>query len=154
MKLTYTPVYFLLILFQYCSNRPDMESDKKALLALHQQQRKAHLDKNVSLLLGDSTLTDYIEVNRGLIKRPSYSESAKRFQAYFDEVEFIQWDDVTPPVFSFSDDGTMATAVVDKIVITRPLRDNRPDTAYYAWLAVYKKIKGKWVLHRMGSTNK
>lgn len=111
------------------------------------------MEKNVSLLLGDST-AEYIEVNRGNIKRPTYSESAKRFQAYFDAVEFIKWDDVAAPIISFSDDGTMATTVVDKIVITRPITENRLDTTYYAWLAVYKKVNGKWSLHRMGSTNR
>ena len=96
-----------------------------------------------------------MEVNRGLIKKPSYSNSRKRFQSYFDAVDFIKWDDVSPPIFSFSDDGTMATSIVDKLVINKNKQEgNRLDTTHYAWLAVYKKINGKWRMHRMGSTNK
>jgi hypothetical protein len=144
----------LLSVGQSCNDRVDLEAEKKEILILHNEQRKAHMEKNVSLLLGDS-LTDYIEVNRGLIKKPSYSDSRKRFQSCFDSVDFIKWDDVSPPVFSFSDDGTMATSVVDKLVITKNKQEgNRLDTSQYAWLAVYKKINGKWRLHRMGSTNK
>lgn len=144
----------LLSVGQSCKDRVDLEAEKKEILLLHNEQRKAHMEKNVSLLLGDS-LTDYMEVNRGLIKKPSYSESRKRFQSYFDAVDFIKWDDVSPPVFSFSDDGTMATSVVDKLVITKNKQEgNRLDTSQYAWLAVYKKINGKWRLHRMGSTNR
>lgn len=154
MKLRTITLTGLLIAIQSCNTKPDLEAEKAALLVLHDEQRKAHIEKNISLLLRDSTV-DYIEVNRGVIKKPSYAESSKRFQTYFDAVDFIQWDDVNPPVFSFSDDGTMATAVVDKLVITKQkTAGNQLDTTQYAWLAVYKKINGKWQLHRMGSTNR
>lgn len=144
----------LLAVTQSCSKHPDLEAEKKAILAIHHEQRKAHLERNATLLLHSSSL-DYIEVNRGIIKSPTQKESYQRFKAYFDEVEFIKWDDVTPPVISFSDDATMATSVVDKLVITKRISEsNRPDTAHYAWLAVFKKVNGKWQMHRMGSTNK
>jgi hypothetical protein len=144
----------ILLAGQACRQRVDLEKEKDALMMLHEQQRQAHLSKNVSLLLGDN-LTDYVEVNRGVIGRPKNSESKKRFQSYFNSVDFVSWDDVTPPVFTFSDDGTMATSVVDKVVITRSTsQPAQVDTAYYAWLAVFKKVDGKWKMHRMGSTNK
>ncbi|MFT3910976.1 MAG: nuclear transport factor 2 family protein [Ferruginibacter sp.] len=135
------------------NNAVDIEAEKKAILAIHEDQRKAHIGKDISLLLRDSS-TDYIEVNRGLIKKPTYAENYKRFKSYFDEVDFVKWDDASPPVISFSDDATMATSVVDKLVITRHRAgNNQLDTTHYAWLAVFKKINGKWQLHRMGSTN-
>jgi hypothetical protein len=150
-------LFYIIALFtfvQSCKNHVNLDTEKKALMVLHNEQRKAHMEKNVSLLLGDS-LIDYIEVNRGLIKRLSYSESRQRFQSYFDVVDFIKWDDISRPIISFSDDGTMATSVVDKLVITKNKQQgNRLDTSYYAWLAVYKKVNGKWKMHRMGSTNK
>ena len=144
----------LLLLSQACQHKPDLEAEKKAILALHETQRSAHMKKDVALLLGDS-LTDYIEINRGVIKRPTYAESARRFQSYFDAVDFVQWDDVNPPVISVSEDGSMATSVVDKIVITRSkTEEQRLDTTYFAWLAVFKKTNGKWQLHRMCSTQR
>ena len=154
MKVLTITLAVLLIVIQSCKTKPNIEAEKAALLVLHNEQRKAHLEKNISLLFRDS-IVDYIEVNRGVIKKPSYAESRKRFQTYFDAVDFIQWDDVTPPVFSFSDDGSMATSIVDKLVITRQKTEgNQLDTTHYAWLAVYKKNNGKWQLHRMGSTNR
>jgi hypothetical protein len=138
---------------QSCTPRPDFEAEKQAILILHDQQRKAHIEKNVDLLVSDS-LTDFIEVNRGLIKSPSRSENLKRFEAYFNSVEFVKWDDVSTPIISFSDDATMATSVVDKLVIIKRKSDNKLDTAHFAWLAVFKKKNGKWQLHRMGSTNR
>lgn len=144
----------LLCIFQSCQTKPDLDAEKKAILALHYEQQKAHLEKNVALLLGDST-ADYIEVNRGRVKKPAYSENFKRFTAYFESVDFITWEDIAPPVISISDDATMATAVVEKMVVTRARSgDRKLDTAHYAWLAVFKKRNGKWQLHRMGSTNR
>lgn len=152
------PVHLAFVLLCFaapsCSSLVDQEAEKEAIMVLHNEQRQAHMEKNVSLLFKDS-LTDYIEVTRGLIKMPSNTDLKKRFQSYFDAVDFVKWDDVTPPVFSFSDDGTMATTVVDKLVITKDkLNNDRLDTTHYAWLAVYQKTGGKWRLHRMGSTNR
>lgn len=122
-------------------------------MLLHNQQRQAHFEKNAELLLAGGS-EDFIEVNRGMVRKPTHEESVKRLQSYFDAVEFVKWDDVSPPVFSFSDDGTMATTIVDKLVILKVKdKDNRLDTTHYAWLAVYKKHNGQWQLHRIGSTN-
>lgn len=154
MKYQIFIITLLLFVGQSCNSSVDLEEEKKAIMTLHNEQRQAHMEKNVSLLIKDS-LTDNIEVNRGLIKKPTYSDSRKRFQSYFDAVDFIKWDDVSPPIFSFSDDATMATTIVDKLVITRSkFEGNHLDTSHYAWLAVYKKINGKWRMHRMGSTNR
>lgn len=145
---------FLIYTLQACQSKPDFDAEKKEILAIHNDQQKAHLEKNIALLLGDSSI-DYIEVNRGLVKKPAYTENFKRFKAYFETVDFIKWEDTSPPIISISDDATMATSVVEKIVITRSKsEDHKLDTTHYAWLAVFKKINGKWQLHRMGSTNK
>jgi hypothetical protein len=146
------PLIFLI--FYSCHQLPDLEKEKQEILVLHNKQRKAHLEKNVSLLTGDSSI-EFMEINRGLVKTPSTRETEKKFQAYFNAVDFIKWDDVKPPVFQFSDDGTMATTIVEKLVITRQKQDNnRMDTTYFAWLSVYRKIKGKWHLQAIASTNR
>ena len=143
-----------MIVNQSCTHAPELESEKEAIMALHNEQRKAHMEKDVSLLIKNGP-ADFIEVNRGLIKSPSRQESIQRFQTYFDAVDFVKWDDVSPPVISFSDDGTMATTVVDKLVITKQKSEGgRLDTTHFAWLAVYKKNNGQWEMHRMASTNR
>lgn len=144
----------LMYTLQACHPVLDLDAEKNAILAIHRDQQKAHLEKNVALLLGDNS-ADYIEVNRGLVKKPSYTENFKKFTAYFESVDFVAWEDVSPPIISISDDGTMATSVVEKLVVTRAkAADHKLDTTHFAWLAVFKKINGKWQLHRMGSTNK
>lgn len=146
-------VIITLVAIQSCQVRPDWDAERKAILSIHEQQRTAHFEKNAAALFGDST-ADYIEVNRGIIKRPTYAENLRKFKAYFSAVDFIAWDDITPPVISFSDDATMATLVAEKFVVVRVKADeDRLDTTRFAWLAVFKKSNGKWRLHRMGSTN-
>lgn len=143
-----------ILLSPSCRHRPDFEAEQRAIMALHNAQRQAHFEKNVALLFGDS-LADYTEVNRGFVKKPTFTERKARFQAYFDAVDFIKWDDVSAPEFSFSEDATMATTVVDKEVITRnKLEGHRLDTARYTWIAVYKKHHGTWRLHQMASTSR
>ncbi len=143
----------ILVLGSSCNNRPNLAEETKAILVLHDEQRKAHVEKNVALLVNHDS-ADFTVVNHGLVTKPTKEESTKRFQAYFDAVDFIKWDDVSSPVFSFSDDATMATTIVEKLVITRQKQEgNRLDTVRYAWLAVYKKSNGKWEMDRMASTN-
>ena len=144
---------FVMCITLSCHQPPDLETEKKEILSLHDQQRQAHFEKNPELLMGES-LGDFMEVNRGIIKKPTREESRARLQAYFDSVEFIKWDDISPPVISFSDDATMATSVVDKLVIIRDIKTNQIDTTHFAWIAVYKKDKGKWKMHRVVSTNR
>lgn len=137
-----------------CKTKPDLEAEKKALMVLHNKQRQAHFEKNADLLLENNSV-DFIEINRGEINSPSKDESKKKFRSYFDAVDFVKWDDITPPVFSFSDDATIATAAVNKLVVVKLKQENNKlDTAYFAWLAIYRKTNGKWEMHRMVSTNK
>lgn len=153
MKYLFLPCC-LLVFITSCQPKPNLEAEKKAIIAIHNTQQRAHLEKNVQLLWPDS-LVDYIEVNRGQVKQPSQAENLSKFKAYFNAVDFLAWEDSSPPIISFSDDASMATSVVSKRVITKSkTAPFNIDTTQFAWLAVFKKVKGQWQLHRMGSTNK
>lgn len=141
------------IMVYSCKQVTGFKEDKQAILELHEAQRKAHFKKDIAFFAHHSNTEDFIEVNRGLVRKPKPSEIAVRFENYFNSVDFIKWDDVTNPIISFSDDGTMATVVVDKLVVVRELATNKIDSVKYAWLSVYKKQNGQWLMHRMGSTN-
>lgn len=60
---------------------------------------------------------DVVSVNRGIVSRPTKEETKKRFQSYFDRVEFVKWDDIAPPEIRFSNDGSLAYAIVQKLVV-------------------------------------
>jgi hypothetical protein len=136
-----------------CLSTVDYNSEKKELLKLHQMQREAHLEKNAAKLVSQFS-DDFISVNRGAINKPTKEESIAKFSQYFQAVDFICWDDIHPPTFNFSVDATMATSIVDKLVIIKDRQNNKIDTTIYCWIAVYKKHKNKWTLAQMASTDK
>ena len=137
-----------------CSGRPDLESERNELLKLHHLQQEAHFQENAKLLV-DQFSGNFISINHGEVHKPTKAESIRRFTNYFEAVEFKSWEDLYPPSFTFSDDATLATSIVEKIVIIKDKRNsNQIDTTYFSWMAVYKKYNGKWFLEQMVSTNK
>lgn len=134
----------------------DQAAAEKEILKLHQAQRDYHFQKD-SVAFAQQMGLDYISVNRGQITRPSRADNIKRYNNYFSAVEFVKWDDVTPPVIRFSADGTMAYTVVDKeVIVEYKISETETvlDSGYYAWVAIYKKQAEGWELDCVASTNK
>jgi len=94
-----------------CDIKTDISNDYKQLVQLQRQQREAHINKNADLLVSMFS-KDFISIDSGSINRPTREESRNRFQAYFDNVEFIAWDNIEDPVIRISSDGTMAYIIV------------------------------------------
>lgn len=98
-----------------------------------------------------------LSVNRGVVSTAKRGETLKRIQGYFNRVEFIKWDDRLPPKISFSNDGTMAYAVVQKLVILSlkdSLQHTTLDTTEFAWVSIYRKSVNDWKIECTVSTNK
>jgi len=72
-------------------------------------------------------------------------------------VEFVKWDDVTEPIVKFSDDGSVAYTIVDKI-ITITYKNEKDslveEETRFAWTTIYKKYDGEWKIDHVASTNK
>ena len=133
----------------------DQAAAEEEILKLHQAQRDYHFQKD-SVAFAQQMGLDYISVNRGQITQPSRADNIKRYNSYFSAVEFVKWDDVTPPIIRFSADGTMAYTVVDKEVIVEykvSETETVLDSGYYAWVAIYKKQAEGWELDCVASTN-
>lgn len=102
----------------------DFEAEKQKLLRLHQAQQNAHLQKNVTAFVSQFD-PNMISVNHGKIATMSPSTARPRIKSYFDAVSFKKWADVNPPRIEFSDDGSMAYMVVDKMVILTYLDEQK-----------------------------
>ena len=139
-----------------CSPGSGQEAAKKEITILLEQERRAHFNRDVDLFLssfGDSMIL----VNKGIVKTPTREENKKRFGNYFGSVTFIKWDDVAPPVIRFSDDASLAYAIVQKqVILSYPdsLGKAFYDTSGYAWVSIYRKQDGKWKGEVNISTNK
>lgn len=150
--------FFLLPLFcGACQqHRFDLEVEKQKLLALHQMQQDAHLQENALAFVSQFD-DDMISVNHGNITTMSPKSSRPRIQSYFDQVSFKKWADVTPPRIEFSEDGSMAYMVVDKMVVLsyqNEQKQNLEESTHFAWVSIFKKQKnGKWKIVCNVSTN-
>lgn len=148
----------LLVLIYGCHSptKPDLEKEKQELIKLDEQARENHFSKNAKAM-AEGFSPDFISINRGSVSKPTTDESFQRFDNYFKRVEFVKWDNNKPPIIRFSDDASIAYVTVDKTVILKTHDQNQHetlDTTYFAWLSVFKKINGKWVLDCISSTNK
>lgn len=134
----------------------DFESEKEKILKLHNAQRDYHFNKD-SIAFANQLSKNFISVNKGVISSPKKSETISRYHAYFSSVEFLEWDDVSDPIIKFSDDGTMAYTIVDKIVAVSRQNENGDSIkgkTHFAWTAIYKKYGDQWQIDCATSTNK
>lgn len=151
---------FLTLLFMLpvaaCARTDGREADHAELLRLHEQQRAAHLEKKADLLV--STFSDsFVQINHGVVSRPTREESRSGMQAYFDRSTFQEWDDTAPPSVRISPDGRMAYVIVQKSVrLTSPDSSGvaRAEHTLFAWIEVYEKQAGKWTLMAVASTDR
>ena len=125
-------------------------------MALHNAQRDYHFNNMPEEFVNQMT-DDFISVNRGEINMPDKDSMKAMFGNYFSSVKFIKWDDVTDPIIRFSEDGTMAYTVVDKMVKLRydaPEDKSIMDSTRFAWTAIYLKKEGEWKVDNVTSTDR
>lgn len=134
---------------------PAPVSAMNELSELLKQARLAHFTRNAKLLVS-TFADDFTSIAGGKISRPSREASLNRFQNYLNRSTFIEWDDITPPVIKVSDDASMAYVLVHKKVRLTAKNENgaeTEETEIFAWIEVYRKIKGGWKLTAVVSTN-
>lgn len=139
-----------------CSDTNYTEKQKAEILKLLDRERVAHFNRDAAMFLSGFSYS-MISVNKGRIDFTPPALLRPRFENYFGSTSFIKWDDITPPVIRFSDDGTLAYAVVQKEVITNTKDSSGKtitDTAVFAWASVYRKYKDEWQIECNISTSK
>lgn len=152
------PLIIVLLISASCTKakKIDKLEEKSKILKLHNAQRDYHFNKD-SIAFANQLSDNFISVNKGLISSPKKEETISRYNGYFSSVEFIRWDDVTEPIIRFSDDGSMAYTIVDKIV-SLTYKDKIGNTiegkTHFAWTAIYKKYGDQWKIDCITSTDK
>lgn len=149
----------LLIILCFSCNKPvsfSIEKETENILKMHHSQREYHFNKD-SIAFANQLSKNFISVNKGEISKPTKEVTISRYNNYFSSVEFVKWDDVSEPIIRFSDDGSMAYTIVDKVV--RVAYKNENDSlveseTHFAWTAIYKKYGDEWKIDHVASTNK
>jgi len=153
--------YILSIIITLCvsCNKPksfSIEEETANILKLHHAQRNYHFNKD-SITFANQLSKNFVSVNRGEISKPTKEATISRYNNYFSSVEFVKWDDVTEPIVKFSDDGSVAYTIVDKI-ITITYKNEKDslveEETRFAWTTIYKKYDGEWKIDHVASTNK
>jgi hypothetical protein len=99
----------------------------------------------------------FLNISRGAVSVRTPAESRARFQSYFDRVSFEEWDDIAPPIIRVSPDGHMAWVIVQKSVRLQSPDSTgvmRPEHTVFAWVELYEKRDGKWILSAVVSTDR
>ena len=134
----------------------NFDNEKDKILKLHYAQRDYHFNKD-SIAFANQLSDNFISINKGIIGMPKKEETISRYNTYFSSVEFVKWDDVSEPIIKFSNDGSMAYTVVDKIVVVTHKDENGNSVegkTHFAWTAIYKKHGDEWKIDCVTSTNK
>jgi hypothetical protein len=69
----------------------------------------------------------------------------------------VKWENMQEPIIKVSDDGTMAFAMVKKLVhyeYLAPDSIKKESITEFAWLETWAKEKGKWKMQAIASTKK
>jgi len=143
------------ISFSACTPpQPDLAREIEALRALQQQEQTAHLNEEPALLVNmlNDTLT---QVKNGVVSYFTQDQMTERFINYFDAVEFIKWEDTQPPIYTISEDGTMAHLLIRKQVEVTYDKDGATtrEVTDFAWTELWKKKEGNWKMYTVTTTD-
>lgn len=129
------------------SHPVDLERERAALLAVHAQDRLAHMTTNPQLILAHAA-EEFIYVGEGTITRQSHEDVASTFARVFAGANYQEWDDLEPPIASISADASMAWMIV-RVRVRRTKRDadgqEQPEQFIYAGIMTYEKRGGAWI---------
>ena len=132
----------------------DLEADRRELLRLAAEARAAHLAYDPDALLRHQA-EGFVSVSDGQVSTPTAEASRRAFSGYFESVRFEAWDDLAPPLITLSDDGTLATMLIQKRVrlVPKTRTDQAGSETDWAWLETWRKQDGRWRLQMIVSTN-
>ena len=139
----------IVLLAASCASAPaDRDTDRRALLAMHEQVLRAHRESNVDLLMAGALDDGFIMANRGAISYPSLADRKQRLGSYLSRTRFSVYRDVVPPVVKISDDGSLGWVIVQVEARGEQTADNgsiEPLEFVSAWIELYEKRNSRWI---------
>ena len=149
------PLGLVLSIFGCSQQNVDLQKEISALSELQKQEQRAHLEEQPALLVNmlNDTLT---QVKNGVVSYYTKDQMTERFISYFESVEFLKWEDTTPPVYTISDDGTLAHVLIRKQVVADIEQDTTGtrETTNFAWTELWKKKEGRWKMYSVTTTER
>src|SRR4051794_26477784 len=97
----------LFLIFLIASGAAQISNDEAAIIAGHENARKAHLTGNADLLAA-GIADRFVEAGRGTVTEMTREQMRQRFTEYFKVAKYSVWRDTYPPKVRISADGKMA----------------------------------------------
>ena len=113
-------LYFIFLLLAIGCQSSNTASDNptQEIKKLLDQSRKAHFEGDPDLLVSNSA-DSIISVNAGKVSISTPAKVKESMSDYLKNTHFIKWDDEMEPIIRFSEDKSMAYAIVRKLVIIK-----------------------------------
>jgi hypothetical protein len=123
--------------------------DERALLELHEVERRAHLEGDARLM-GTLFGAEIHEASGGQVRVLTGAELEHRFAEAWTRIRYLEWTDVEPPVVGV--DGDTAWMLV-RVHARRETVDGKslPDFDA-AWVGIYERLAGRWLLRVVSSS--
>lgn len=139
-----------------CRQEPDTDSLRAEILELHRGFIQAHLDKDVDFIVRP-TAPGYLSVSDGIVREMDIADMREMLSSYLDSTEFAEYGDMADPLVGFSDDGSLAWAIVQvRVAGTRTLSDGTFSSydTLWAWITLYQRSGDGWLRIADVSTNR
>jgi hypothetical protein len=143
--------YLILVLWLASFVSAQQSNDEAAILAGHEQARRAHLTGNADLL-AEGIADHFIEAGRGSVTEKTREQVRQQFAEYFKTASYSVWRDTYSPRVTISHDGKMAWMVV--AVHGELTLKGKPQSFDSSWIATFEKIKGEWKMVGIASNVK
>ena len=136
-----------------CQSKPDFETLRSEILALHRATVQAHWNKDVYYFTQDIS-DDYMSVSNGEIRHPTKEEISAQFTDYLNNTTFTEYRNLRDPIIGFSKDGSLSWSVVQmRVAGRRTMHDGvvRDFDDTWAWITLYERQGEKWI--RLGEVS-
>ena len=126
---------------------PSVTDDAAALRQIHAQILKAHIDRDPVgwTHLEDDTVT---VASRGDVFRAGRQERLAMREQYLGSTRFSVYRDIQEPIVQVSADGSQAWLMAQVEVVAHPVAAATTDSTHtvWAWIELYEKRAGRWLL--------
>ena len=126
---------------------PELGAEKAELLRLLAQDRRAHFETSVDLLM-ERTPDTMISVSNGAVRRIAKADFRQMFVGVFRGATYQEWEPIEEPIVRISNDASMAWIITRLRVRRLKTQDDgngQLESFTYAGIMTYEKRNGRWM---------
>ena len=130
-----------------CRAGPDLEAEAAELRRLHEGILESHRAGDVDSWMALEA-EEYVSANRGAITFPTVADRRTAREGYLSSTTFTVYRDLREPIVHLSEDATLGWLIAEVEVRGTQVSDGveSPIDAIWAWIELYEKQAGRWLL--------